>query len=156
MDNGVLIPKPENPAKTYLRRYRALDARQESLQRAIDAAYDRAYSCTARLKPVTVTGGSWAYDRMAEDVAKIADETEQLKAERDKVSAALEEILQAIDAVSDEEQKTVLTLRYIEGLEWEEICRRLIRQLHCSERKIFKLHGRALWNVFKWMEENNV
>lgn len=119
MDN--LIRKPENPAKTYLRRYRALVARQESIQRSINAAYDRAYSCTARLKPVTVTGGNGAFDRMAEDVAKIADETEQLREAKARVNAALAEILRAIEAVPDEEQKTVLTLRYVERLEWADI-----------------------------------
>ena len=123
MDN--LIHKPENPAKTFLRRYRALVARQESLQRSIDAAYDRAYSCTARLKPVTVTGGNGAFDRMAEDVAKIADETEQLQEAKARVDEALAEILRAIEAVPDEMQKAVLTLRYVEGLDWISISERI-------------------------------
>ena len=150
MDNGVLIQKPENPAKTYLRRYRALVARQESLQRAINAAYDRAYSCTARLKPVTVTGGNGAFDRMAEDVARIADETEQLYAEKQKVNAALTEILRAIDAVPDEMQKTVLTLRYVEGMDWISVA----EQIHYERTETLVFHGRALWNVNKWLEEN--
>lgn len=154
MDN--LIRKPENPAKTYLRRYRALVARQESIQRSINAAYDRAYSCTARLKPVTVTGGNGAFDRMAEDVAKIADETEQLQEAKAKVNAALADVLRSIEAVPDEEQKTVLTLRYVERLEWADICKHLTEELGCSERTIFILHGRGLWNVKKWMDGNNI
>ena len=148
MENGVLIQKPENPAKIYLKRYRGLIARQESIQRAIDAAYDRAYSCTSRIKPVTVSGGNGAFDRMAEDVAKIADETEQLKAVRDKVSTALAEILTAIDAVTDETQKAVLTLRYVEGLDWISIAERI----HYEERQTFILHGRALWAVNQWLK----
>lgn len=152
----ILIRKPENPAKTYLKRYRALLARQNSLQRAIDAAYDRSYSCTARLKPVNVQGGSAAYDRMAEDVAKITDETEQLRAVKYQVGVALAEILCVIAAVPEEAQKTVLTLRYVEALEWADICKRLTQQLHCSERKIFILHGRALYAVNKWMEVQGI
>ena len=150
MDN--LIRKPENPAKTYLRRYRALVARQESIQRSINAAYDRAYSCTARLKPVTVTGGNGAFDRMAEDVAKIADETEQLREAKAKVNAALADVLRAIEAVPDEIQKTILTLRYVEGLDWISIS----EKIQYEERMTFILHGRALWNVRKWMEANGI
>ena len=148
MDNGVLIHRPENPAKTYLKRYRALLARQESIQRAIDAAYDRAYSCTARLKPVNVQGGNAAYDRMAEDVAKITDETEQLRAVKRQVDAALDEILAAIEAVPDETQKAVLTMRYVEGLDWISIAQRI----QYEERMTFIIHGRALWVVNQWLK----
>ena len=143
-----LIRKPENPAKTYLRRYRALVIQQESLQRSIDAAYDRAYSCTQRLKPIRVQGGGGAYDRMAEDVARITDETEKLREAKAKVDAALADVLTAINAVQDEMQRTVLLLRYVEGLEWIAISERI----HYEERQTFVIHGRALWAVRKWME----
>lgn len=143
-----LIRKPENPAKTYLRRYRALVIQQESLQRSIDAAYDRAYSCTQRLKPIRVQGGGGAYDRMAEDVARITDETEKLREAKAKVDAALADVLTAINAVQDEMQRTVLLLRYVEGLEWIAISERI----HYEERQTFVIHGRALWAVRKWLE----
>lgn len=146
--NEKLIHKPENPAKTYLRRYRALVARQESIQRSIDAAYDRAYSCTARLKPITVTGGNGAYDRMAEDVAKIADETEQLQEAKARIDAALGEILRAIEAVPDEMQKAVLQMRYVEGLDWISISEKIGYEISNT----YILHGRALWYVNRWME----
>ena len=140
--------RPENPAKTFLKRYRALIVEQESLQRSIEAAYDRARSCSVRLKPIHVTGGSGAYDRMAEDVARIADETEQLKATKTRVAAALSEILEAIGAVEDETQHAVLLLRYVEGLDWLKIA----DKLNYADRTIFILHGRALWAVNHWLQ----
>lgn len=146
--------RPDNPAKAFLRRYRALTARQVSLQMAIDAAYERAYSRTARLKAVNVQGGG-VYDRMAEDVAQITDATEQLKAAKAKVDAALSEILRAIDAVPDEMQRTVLTLRYVEGLDWISVQERI----HYEPSQMFVIHGRALWAVKRWLqraEENGV
>ena len=143
-----LIPHKENPAKTYLKRYRALVAQQESLQRSIDAAYSRATSCTSRLKPVTVTGGNGAFDRMAEDVARITDETEILRESINKVRAALLEILDAIEAVPDATQKAVLIMRYVEGLDWASIA----QGLHYEERQTFILHGRALWQVNRYLE----
>ena len=140
--------RPENPAKTYLRRYRALVIQQESLQRSIEAAYDRAYSCTQRLKPIRVQGGGGAYDRMAEDVARITDETEKLREAKAKVDAALGEILTAINAVPDEMQKTVLILRYVEGLDWIKIQ----EEMQYERTQVFVIHGRALWHVRKWLE----
>lgn len=139
--------RPENPAKTYLKRYRAMMARRESLQRAIEEAYDRATSCTQKLRAVHVDGGNAAYDRMAEDIVKVADSTEQLKAVLAQIDRDLQEILRAIDSVTDEMQKTILTLRYIEGLDWESIQ----DQLHVERSWGSKLHGRALWNVKQYL-----
>ena len=141
--------RAENPAKVYLRRYRALVIRQESIRRAIDAAYDRATSITSRLRAVPVSGGG-AGDRMAEDVARIMDETAQLEQLLDASAQALSEILRAIDAVPDEMQRTVLVLRYVEGLDW-------ISSAGCiqyEERQTFTRHGRALWEVRRWLEKH--
>lgn len=139
--------KPENPAKTFLKRYRAMMARRDSLQRSIDEAYDRATSCTQKLKAVHVDGGNAAYDRMAEDVVKAADSTEQLRAVIKDIDANLAEILEAIDAVPDEMQKTVLTMRYVEGLDWLNIQERLSYERTQTQ----KAHGFALWHVRQWM-----
>lgn len=144
----ILMRKAENPAKTYLKRYRALLIQRDSLQRSIDAAYARATSCTARLKPVRVQGGGAAYDRMAEDVARISDETEQLKAAKERAENALSQIMAAIQAVPDEMQKTVLLLRYVEGLDWISLADKIGYEISNT----YILHGRALWCVRKWME----
>lgn len=144
----ILMRKAENPAKTYLKRYRALLIQRDSLQRSIDAAYARATSCTARLKPIRVQGGGGVYDRMAEDVARISDETEQLKAAKERAENALSQIMEAIQAVPDEMQKTVLLLRYVEGLDWISLADKIGYEISNT----YILHGRALWSVRKWME----
>lgn len=142
--------KSENPAKAFLKKYRAMMQRRESLQRAIDEAYDRATSCTQRLKAVQVTS-SGTGDRLAEDVIKIADSTEQLKEVIQGIDRELQDILRAIDSVGDEMQKTVLTLRYIEGLDWLKIQ----EQLHFERTQTLVVHGRALWAVKQWMVKTN-
>ena len=141
--------KPENPAKTYLKRYRALLAQRDSLQRSIDAAYERATSCTVRLKPISVSGGGGAYDRMAEDVARISDEAAQLKAAKEWTERALSVIMTAIQAVPDEMQRTVLLLRYVEGLDWITLSDRIGYEISNT----YILHGRALWSVRRWMDK---
>lgn len=142
--------RPENPAKVFLRRYRALVIQRDSLQRSIDEAYDRATSSTGRLREVKVSS-SGAYDRMAEDVARIVDETAQLEKVRAETERALGEILRAIKSVPDEMQRAVLMLRYVEGLGWIEIA----EKIHYEISNTYIMHGRALWNVRKWMEEKN-
>lgn len=149
MRDKNLIEHRENPAKTYLKRYRALVAQRDSLGRSIEAAYERATSRTMRIRPMHVIGGSGAYDRMAEDVARISDETEQLKAAKERAEQALSEIMAAIQAVPDEMQRTVLLLRYVEGLDWISISQRI----HYEERQTFIIHGRALWAVNHWMQK---
>ena len=141
--------RPENPAKTYLKRYRALLIQRDSLQRSINAAYERATSCTVRLKPISVSGGAGAYDRMAEDVARISDETAQLEEAKAKTELALSEIMEAIQAVPDEMQRAVLLLRYVEGLDWITLSERIGYEISNT----YILHGRALWTVRRWMEK---
>ena len=141
--------RPENPAKTYLKRYRALLIQRDSLQRSINAAYERATSCTVRLKPINVSGGAGAYDRMAEDVARISDETAQLEEAKAKTELALSEIMEAIRAVPDEMQRAVLLLRYVEGLDWITLSQRIGYEISNT----YILHGRALWTVRRWMEK---
>ena len=141
------MDRQENPAKIYLRRYRALILRKESLRRSISEIYDRAVSITQAPKDVRVQGGGM-YDRIAEDVAMITDAAEQLRDVERKAQEALEDILKAIEAVPDEMQKTVLTLRYVEGLDWVSISERI----HYEDRMTFILHGRGLWAVRKYLE----
>lgn len=145
----VLIRKQENPARAFLRRYRAMCARQDSLLRSIDEAHIRAMSCTVRLKSIHVTGGNGAYDRMAEDVAHIVDAEDQLWAALQDVRSGLAEILEAISAVPDDAQKTVLTLRYIEGCSWPAIQ----EYMHYERTQAYVIHGWALQSVLRWMEQ---
>lgn len=144
----VNMDRPENPAKTYLKRYRACIYRVKSLERAIDEATARATSITVRLKPISVQNGNAVYDQMAEEVCKIADITVELREEAEKAWEVLAEILKAIDAVPDEMQKTVLTLRYVEGLGWTEIQ----EKINYERTQTLVLHGRALWAVNQWLK----
>ena len=96
-----------------------------------------------------VSNGSAAYDRMAEDVARIVDAEEALTAEIAEISKRLAEILEAIASVPDEMQKTVLTLRYIEGLDWLAISERISYEISNT----YILHGKALVHVNEWLRK---
>ena len=140
--------RPENPAKTFLKRYRAALYRQASLIRSLNALRDRQTNCTVKLKAIQVQSGGFVMDRMAEEVVR-AMELEDLILEQEREAAkVLAEVLQAINAVPDEMQRTILTLRYVEGLDWLNIQERI----GYERTQTLVLHGRALWAVNRWLD----
>ena len=102
------------------------------------------------MKPIHTQGGGGAYDRLAEDIAGKLDAEEQLAMDLDGISKALADIRAAINSLQSEAQKTVLTLRYIECLDWPDIQ----EKMGYEKTQTYIIHGRALRNVLKWMEEN--
>ena len=141
--------KKENPAKIFLRRYQALIHRVDALQQAIDTAMERALNISITLKEIRVISSPAEHDPMAADVCSAVDATEILREEKAKAEESLREILTAINGVYDERQKTVLTMRYVNGCSFGEIADRM----HFSEPAVYVAHGRALVMVNRWLEE---
>ena len=139
-----------NPAKAYLQRYRAARARYLSLCREVIQLRESVTGTTVQLKEDVVTGGG-ASDRLGATVAKIVDIENAISGELTGVAETLQEVETAINAVPDEMQKTVLTLRYIEGLGWPEIA----EQIHYEARQTYTLHGRALATINEWLKERS-
>lgn len=137
-----------NPAKTYLQRYRAARTRYASLCREIDDLRESLTGTTVQLKDDIVTGGG-SSDRLGATVARIVDMENALADEGAEVTAILEGVLAAIRSVKDETQRAVLTLRYVEGLNWWKIS----EQIHYEERQTYTIHGRALEAVNEWLNE---
>ena len=146
-----LIQHKENPAKAFLRRYRALLLRCDALSEAIQEAHERATNRTVRPNPNKVQSSGGAYDRMAEDACKAADAEMLLEQEMQKVKSAISEILAAIDVVQDEWQKVILTMRYINGASWVEIC----NKIPYEEAQMFVKHGMALLQINDWLKDHS-
>ena len=140
----------ENPAKAFLRRYGALCGRVDALQRAIDQAMERAYNTGVTIKDVKVLSSPAEHDPMARDVCNAVDACELLYEEKANAAAALKEILSAINSMMDERQKELLTRRYVSGEGFPEIC----EGMHYEKTQIYVIHGRALWNINKWLESH--
>lgn len=137
--------KRHNPAKIFLQRYRAARARYASMCREIIDLRESLTGTTVQLKADVVSGGG--SDRMAAVVAKIIDAESQLADESAEVSEALTGVMDAIRSVTDETQKAVLTMRYIEGLDWISIAQRIGYEISNT----YYIHGRALEEVNKWL-----
>ena len=139
--------KQENPAKVFLRRYRAICGRIDALQKAIDEALERALNTGVTLKEVKVLSSPAEHDPMARDICSAVDACAILYQYKAEAETALREILAAIDSLKDERQKEVLTRRYINGEPFAKIA----EKVHFSEPVVFVLHGRALIEINNWI-----
>ena len=137
----------DNPAKRFLRGYKALILRRDSLLREIERMRESVTGTTVQLKQ-DVVSTSGAGDKIGDTVARIVDAEDALKPALDEIGREVSRIMAAIESVPDEMQKTVLTLRYIEGLDWVKVSERI----NYEERQTFVLHGRALAAVNRWLK----
>jgi DNA-directed RNA polymerase specialized sigma24 family protein len=141
------MSRQDNPAKVFLRRYKALSGRVDALQRAIDEALARATNTAVTLKEIKVLSSPAEHDPMARDVCSAVDACEILYKYKAEAETALREILAAIDSLKDERQKEVLTRRYINGDAFNKIC----VDMSYSDTQVFVQHGRALLEVNRWL-----
>ena len=142
------MKRAENPAKAFLRRYIGLSGRAEALRKAIDQAMERAFSTGVTLKEVAVQSSPAVGDAMAENVCSAVDACEMLYAAKAEADAALREILRAIDSLTDEKQKELLTRRYVNG----DPFRKIMEDMHYEETQIYVIHGHALIGINQWLE----
>lgn len=143
-----MIKRKENPAKLFLLQYISLSGRVDALTRAINDAMERAWNTGVSIKEIKVLSSPAEHDPMARDICDAVDATETLREYKAKADAVLRDILTAIDSVQDERQKLLLTLRYINGLNFKDIK----ETMHYEETQIFVIHGRALVEINKWLE----
>lgn len=143
-----MIKRKENPAKLFLLQYISLSGRVDALTRAINDAMERAWNTGVSIKEIKVLSSPAEHDPMARDICDAVDATETLREYKAKADAVLRDILTAIDSVQDERQKLLLTLRYINGLNFKDIK----ESMHYEETQIFVIHGRALVEINKWLE----
>ena len=141
----------QNPAKAYLMRYRALQGKCAALERAIRSAMENATNTTVALKEVCVqtSGGG---EMMANAVVSAIDATKYLEEERQKAAGIMREIMDAIKAVPDDTQQTLLIEHYINGKTLQQIQ----TDIHYEKRNTIIIHGRALWEVWQWMRKRGI
>ena len=139
--------RTENPAKVFLRRYRAICGRVDALQAAINDAMERAFNTGVTLKEIKVLSSPAEHDPMSRDICSAIDACEILYQKKAEADHALREILDMIDRLADERQKEVLTRRYINGNDFQSIC----EAMHYEKTQVFVIHGRALVEINKWL-----
>lgn len=123
--------------KAFLRQYRAALLYAERCARDLDALRDVGIRSPRLDGMPRSTGGTGGLDRQ---MILIDAAQRRLDREREKALALLEETEDLIAELEDYRQKNVIRLRYIDGLNWEQIA----TELHWSERTVYNIHGKAL------------
>lgn len=129
-------------AKQWLSRY--YDARQriQSYELQIEELETIAEGGAINIKP---TPGAKNRNRsiVEESVAKIADLMTEIDKQKEKQAKVIVEITNAINAVEDSDQHTILTMRYIGCMKWEDI----IASMHYERASVFEKHDKALQSI---------
>lgn len=75
-------------------------------------------------------------------IVSVIDLEEKLDREKANLCVLWRDIHDAIEEMEDEQERDVLRYRYIEGLDWERIARKIDR----DKRQALRIHGNALIN----------
>ena len=125
--------------KEFLSRYRWLNekinSKLEQAQRIRELASAVSSSCGG--------GSGGTSDKVGNAVAKLVDLENDINGDIDKLVVIRHEIESAISCVEDEKLQTLLRLRYISCLTWEQIA----VKMSYSYKQVCRLHGKALSRV---------
>ena len=130
-----------DPVREFLRS--GLEARLEVRrhQRRTEELESRCTRLVAQMTGMPAGGGSGLEATWAALADERQEEQRLVQAELDQYHAVERFIARLGDPVC----RTVLRLRYLEGLSWTQLQKRLYQDgLYYSERQIFRLHGAAL------------
>ena len=132
--------KEENEKKKeYLKRYHAAELAEKEIQEEIDDL--RMNKMFPALIQDGMPHGSSCMD-LSEYAAQLDELLTELKDQMVQRIRIRREITQRIEAMQDETEKTVLRLRYIHWLQWEQIAERM----GYGWTQVHRIHGRALTN----------
>jgi len=157
-------------AKRFLRSYQSILIDIRNMERSLRELEDMAMSITGHVDYVKVKTGtkdadgkdrfelqgmekvqsSGTQDKMADMVALIADQKQDIMDRRTDAFAALNKVDDVINRVNDPVSRLILHMRYIERQKWEEIA----VGIHRDYRWTLRLHGRALDEVRDILQEN--
>lgn len=152
--------KPRHPAIIYLGEYRAKQKRIAALKEELENIREMATNVSVRADADRVTG-SKERDTLANHAVHAVDVQRRLDTTILHLQECLDmrlfliEQIDTGDAQEDENEKLVLTYRYINCLPWEQIQ----YKMHYGATAVFELHGRALqsfWKVYQMMQKNGV
>lgn len=127
--------------KAYLRSYIPALRYAEKCFRELDAVED----ISIRSPKMDGMPRSPGLHGLEDQVARIEAVREKAEKARAKVLAMLDDIEDRIEALENYDQKTVIKLRYIYGMEWTEIA----NEMSWSTRTVYNIHGRALAEMRK-------
>lgn len=109
-----------------------------------DAIEDACSNISMTQKITDMPNGSGVKKDLSDYIIKMQEKTEKMFSEKIALESECDIVLEAINNLTNIQEREVLLLRYDKGMSWENIC----DKMKYEERSIFKIHTRAL-NNFK-------
>lgn len=125
--------------KKYLKSYQLAVRREQEIIQEIERLRERKMFPALAL-PDGMPHGSGGHSDLSEYAVILDGEIDRLKQERLKQVQLYHNISRAIDRVKDANEQSVLRLKYIAGLTWEQVA----VQMNYSWKQIHRIHARAL------------
>ena len=135
-------------AKHWLSDYRDLCCRRDALLNELDSLRAATTRATAQLSQAHIQRLP-AHSSFEERSLELIEAQNRLKTLISHISESLAVRLTLIEQLPDERHRLVLTLRYINGLEWFKV----EHAMHYERRQVFYFHSQALKEVAQLMEE---
>ena len=124
--------------KEYLSQYKWLLMKEQNIQDEIDAICTRYIGRAIQYSDMPKAFSS-EHD-LSDYIVEIDPLLKQLDESKRKAVEAYRRIEQEIERLEDEREKTLLRLRYLCCMSWEDVA----STMHYDVRWVFQLHGRAL------------
>ena len=147
-DTSVYRAKGENAIKIYLMGYRSLLRRQEALMAALTEYRERATRATSRITATNISG-TRSRGPLETNAIQAVDGERKLQETIGCMGEELANRLEMIEGLKEERHKEIITMRYITGMGWENI----VRKVPYERTQIFEIHGKALQEMEKWKKE---
>lgn len=132
----------ELPAKEYLHQAYRIDQRINSKLEQVRSLRNLAEKATSTLSDIPFSG-TRNYHRMEDIIAKMVDLEAEINTDISDLVNLKQEITEVIKQVTNKEYQTILELRYLCFMRWEEIS----VELHLDLRWVHRLHNKALYEV---------
>lgn len=138
-------------AKKYLRQIEILDRRITAKVEERQNVLDMLLRITPVMRDTTSGGDAAGHDKMENGVVKLTAYEEEISADIDRLVELKREISEVIDLVENPKRRAVLRFRYINYKSFEQIA----VDMDMSYRNICYIHGKALRDVSRILEEDN-
>ncbi len=138
-------------AKAYMEDAANIQRRIEIKTETAHIYRDMAMRATGSTEAVRV-GGTGARSKVETNVNKLIDIERAIERDIEKLHGRIEMTTELIEGVSTPERKELLELRYLMGLKWEDVGRRM----HYDKRQSQRIHKRALEDVQRQMDARGI
>ncbi len=135
-------------AKHWLMDYRDLCCRRDALIAELDSLRAATTRATGHLSQAHIQRlpGHGSFEERSLELIEAQQRLQQLVSH---ISESLSARLALIERLADERHRLVLTLRYINGLEWFKV----EHAMHYERRQVFYFHSEALKEISLLMED---